>query len=144
MIFFFKGLFIYLFIFRERGKEGEREGEKHHCVVCLTRPPLGTWTPRLGMEPVTPWLNVWPSVHWNTPIRAKFNDFQVGRYYTHLCTPTHGIFWNVWEHFGCLNRGQGMLLASCEYISCNAQVTHHHKELSGPKCLQSWGWESLS
>ena len=24
----------YLFIFRERGREGEREGEKHHCVVA--------------------------------------------------------------------------------------------------------------
>ena len=23
----------YLFIFRERGREGEREGEKHQCVV---------------------------------------------------------------------------------------------------------------
>ena len=24
----------YLFIFRERGREGEREGEKHQCVVA--------------------------------------------------------------------------------------------------------------
>ena len=24
----------YLFIFREKGKEGEREGEKHKCVVA--------------------------------------------------------------------------------------------------------------
>ena len=32
-----------LFIFRERGKEGEREGEKHQCVVAPSRPLLGTW-----------------------------------------------------------------------------------------------------
>ena len=31
MFFFFK---IYLFIFRERGREGERDGEKHPCVVA--------------------------------------------------------------------------------------------------------------
>ena len=31
------------FIFRERGREGEREGEKHQCVVASHMPPLGTW-----------------------------------------------------------------------------------------------------
>ena len=31
-ILFFKDF--YLFIFRERGKEGEREEEKHQCVVA--------------------------------------------------------------------------------------------------------------
>ena len=29
----------YLFIFRERGREGEREGEKHQCVVAFRAPP---------------------------------------------------------------------------------------------------------
>ena len=33
----------YLFIFRERRREGEREGEKHQCVVASWAPPLGTW-----------------------------------------------------------------------------------------------------
>ena len=36
---FFKGF--YLFIFRERGREGEREGEKHQCVVASPVPPTG-------------------------------------------------------------------------------------------------------
>ena len=30
----------YLF-FRERGKEGEREGENHQCVVASRMPPTG-------------------------------------------------------------------------------------------------------
>ena len=34
-----KILLTYLFIFRERGKEGE----KHQCVVVSCGPPLGTW-----------------------------------------------------------------------------------------------------
>ena len=39
---FFKD-FIYLFIFRQRGREGKREGEKHQCVVVLECPLLETW-----------------------------------------------------------------------------------------------------
>ena len=31
--------FIYLFIFRERGRGGEREGEKRQCVVDSCAPP---------------------------------------------------------------------------------------------------------
>ena len=37
----FKKDFVYLFIFRERVREGEREGEKHQCVVALHVPPTG-------------------------------------------------------------------------------------------------------
>ena len=33
---------LYIFIFRERGREGEIEGEKHGSVV-LAEPQLGTW-----------------------------------------------------------------------------------------------------
>ena len=29
----------YSFIFRERGKEGERQGEKHQCVDASRMPP---------------------------------------------------------------------------------------------------------
>ena len=39
--FFFKDF--YLFIFREKGREGERDGEKYQCVVASHAPPLGTW-----------------------------------------------------------------------------------------------------
>ena len=38
-LFFF--LRFYLFIFRERGREGEREEEKHQCVVASCTPPTG-------------------------------------------------------------------------------------------------------
>ena len=31
----------YLFIFRERRREGEREGENHQCVVASHMPPTG-------------------------------------------------------------------------------------------------------
>ena len=41
---FFSKLIIYLFIFRERGKEGEGQGEKHSCaretwMDCLSHDP---------------------------------------------------------------------------------------------------------
>ena len=41
LLIFFKD-FVYLFIFRERGREGERGGVKHQCVFD-SHPLLGTW-----------------------------------------------------------------------------------------------------
>ena len=46
----FKKIF-YLFIFRERGREGEREGEKHQCVVASCAPPTGDLVFNPGMCP---------------------------------------------------------------------------------------------
>ena len=43
--YFFKKDFIYLFL--ERGREGEREGEKPQCVVASPKPPAG----ESGLQP---------------------------------------------------------------------------------------------
>ena len=40
-----------LFIFRDRGREGEREGEKHQCVVASHVPPTGDLAHIPGMCP---------------------------------------------------------------------------------------------
>ena len=40
-----------LFIFREMGREGEREGEKHQCVVASHEPPTGDLAQNPGMYP---------------------------------------------------------------------------------------------
>ena len=76
----------HLFIFRERGREGEKEGEKHWClretsICCLSNIPK--WGP--GPQPRhVPWLGIeWAtfqltgqrSIHWATPARAKNADF---------------------------------------------------------------------
>ena len=47
-IHFFKKRFC-LFIFRERGGEGEKEGEKHQCVVASHVPPTGNLGHNPGM-----------------------------------------------------------------------------------------------
>ena len=47
-IFFWR---FYLFIFRERRREGERDGEKHQCVVVSHTPPTGDLTHNPGMCP---------------------------------------------------------------------------------------------
>ena len=66
-----------LFIFRERGREEERERGKHQCVVASHTCPH--WGPGLQPRPV-PWLGIKPptlwftgrhSIHWATPARAK-------------------------------------------------------------------------
>ena len=48
---FFKILFIYVFIFREKRKEGERKGEKHQCVIASHVAPIGDLAHNPGMCP---------------------------------------------------------------------------------------------
>ena len=49
-----------LLIFLERGREGEREEEKHQCVVASSTAPTGDLArspgmcPRVGIEPANP------------------------------------------------------------------------------------------
>ena len=74
----------YLFIFRERGGEGEREGAKHPCVrdryiyrLPLTCPQLGTWPASqeyvlTGSQLVTLWFSGGHSIHWDTSARAHY------------------------------------------------------------------------
>ena len=68
--FFFKD-FIYLFL--ERGREGER-GRKHHCVVASCVPPTEDLArnpgmcPRLGIEPMTLWFVSPHSICWARPL----------------------------------------------------------------------------
>ena len=50
-------LFKTLFIFRERGREGEREGEKQQCVVASCSLPTGDLTCNAGMCP--DWESNW-------------------------------------------------------------------------------------
>ena len=69
----------YLFIFRERGREGEREGEKHQCVVLpFMCPLLGTWpatqaSALTGGGTATRLFAGLCSIHWATPARAGLN-----------------------------------------------------------------------
>ena len=48
-ILFFKKDFIYSFL--EKGREGEREEEKHHCVVASQMPPTGDLACNSGVCP---------------------------------------------------------------------------------------------
>ena len=93
-ILFFK-YFIYLFPFRERGREGEREGEKQQCATdqwfgCLPHTPnqgVGRQpghVPWPGIKPATFWVTGQHSVHWATPARAKYSNFERKRHIINL------------------------------------------------------------
>ena len=53
-------MYVCIYLFLEKGREGGREGEKHQCVVASGAPPTGDLAhnpgmcPRLGIEPATP------------------------------------------------------------------------------------------
>ena len=65
--FYFLKDFTYLFL--EKGREGERKGEKHQCVVASHPPPTGDLAcnpgmgPRLGIKPATLWFTGRHSIH---------------------------------------------------------------------------------
>ena len=73
VLLFFLRLFIYLFIYLciyfRGGKEGEREGKKHQCVVASHMPLAGDlghnpiMCPRLGIERATLWFTGQCSIH---------------------------------------------------------------------------------
>ena len=48
---YFIFLRFYVFIFRQKGREGESEGEKHQCVVSSRAPPTGDLAQNPGMCP---------------------------------------------------------------------------------------------
>ena len=84
----------YLFIFRERRGEGEREGEKHQCVVAShmsvpSPPALGTWS---GCKP-----GMWPD--WESNQRPF--DLQASAQSTEPHQPGQGIS-NYSLHTVCL------------------------------------------
>ena len=59
LLLFFKNFWrFYLFIFRERGRQGEREGEKHQCVVASHAPPSRDLAQNPGVCPD------WESIQW--------------------------------------------------------------------------------
>ena len=76
--FCFLGFFkiFYLFIFRERRREGEREGEKYQCVVASRMSPVGDLARSPGTCPdwdgtSGPLVRSLRSVHCATPARAE-------------------------------------------------------------------------
>ena len=66
--------FIYLFL--ERGREGERGRETSvsgcpKCTLYWGPGPQPRHVPWLGIKPVTLWFAGWHSIHWATPARLK-------------------------------------------------------------------------
>ena len=85
---FFKKDFIH-FIFRQRGREGEKEGEKHQCVVASRTPPTGDlacnpdWESngrplvhRPALNPHQPGMFLWLS--WNISIYFILSCYCLG------------------------------------------------------------------
>ena len=58
--------FLRFYLFLERGREGDREGEKHQCVVASGAPLLGAWPTAQACAltgNATLWFAGWHSTH---------------------------------------------------------------------------------
>ena len=69
---FFK-IFIYLFLEEGKGGEKERETSIYGCLSCAPYwgpGPQPRHAPWLGIKPPTLWFTGWCSIHWATPARA--------------------------------------------------------------------------
>ena len=69
--------FLKIYLLRQRGREGKREGEKRQCLVASHATfwgsgPQPKHVPWLGIEPATLWFTGWCSIHWATQARATF------------------------------------------------------------------------
>ena len=93
----------YLFIFREKGGEREREGEKHQCVVASCTPPTGDLAlkPRRVLRPGTlhphphPRIGSPCSVHWATPSRAESRTLK----YSNIIAKLRWTDWSIHRSF---------------------------------------------
>ena len=65
-------LYFFFLIFRQRGREGEREGEKRQCVVAPYWGPglPPRHVPWLEIQRVTLWFAGWHSIYWAAPGRV--------------------------------------------------------------------------
>ena len=88
----------YLFIFKERGRKGEREGKKHQCVVASPLAPTGDLACNPGMCPawestVNPLVCSPCSICWGAQARAKTTDLQaVIIFGTRVIWPWYAVF----------------------------------------------------
>ena len=90
----------YWFIFRERGREGERKGEKHQCVVASCPPYWGSGlqpkhVPWLGIKPVTLWFSGQHSIHWATQAWSIYLIFTINLWGRDIIAPSYG--WDKWD-----------------------------------------------
>ena len=103
---YFSFLRLYLFIFRQKGREGEREGEKHLCVVASHTPPY--WGP--GLQPRhVPWLGIEPQPFGSQAEVQSTEPHQPGLG-TYSFQKSAGRFYHqIWKH--------------CSTVSSKMQVT---------------------
>ena len=96
LFFFFFVLRSHSFIFRDRGREGERKGKKHQCVVVSHMPPNRDLARNLGMCPA------WESS------QQHFGSQAGAHALSHASQGTHLLFY---EHSG--RQQAGSWLSKC-------------------------------
>ena len=107
-----KGFFLkILFISRQKRREGEREGEKHHCVAASHAPPTGDPAGNPGMSP-------------NQELNQQPPSSQAGAQSTEPHQPGQETFYifvvvAVTQLYTVVNVHQIVYLKSVFFVACN-------------------------
>ena len=136
----------YLFTFRERGREGEREGEKHQCIAAPRVPPIGFLGCNTGLSPD------WQSNQRNFGLQAGTQSTEPQQpglflpmhkvrvkilFYSETKTHIHYLFGNFFSFF---------LRGKCERSPPLPQIMHlHFRHLGNHRCqhiLSVLQWKS--
>ena len=129
----------YLFIFREREKEGEREGEKHQCVVASHVAPT-TWdlayNPGMcltGNRTGDPLVCSPRSIHWAIPVRTALQILMktLWRHLVEMCFDDNSYYLCI-SALGTPKESENALPIQVDYDAYDAQVFR----LPGPSRAQ--------
>ena len=76
----------YLFIFRDRGREGEREGQKHLCVVAPRTPPTAHLACNPGMCPSWQWNRQSFASQFSAQSTEPYQPRQLEHFFLTICS----------------------------------------------------------
>ena len=131
----------YLFIFRERGREGEREGGKHQCVVASCTPPTGDLAHNPGMCP--DWESNWQPFGSQAQAQSTelhqprlYTPFFNGRFFIRVCVmgrlgQSQGRFVRVVSFTGPASWG---MMSICPSLLTWVLITWSRSNLVSPLC----------
>ena len=135
---FFQFILFYLFIFRERKREGERKGEKQQCVVASWVPPTGDLARTPGMCP--DWESSWQPFEAGTQSTEPHQPAQPCSFFMEATGDTFRDAVPTWHHRDFVPRCSLPLLF-CQHWRHGNDVNKSYSPLTTYYLLPNQGFQ---